>query len=343
MNTPPPRPAWFPSGLPLPSWEALWQVRDQVVTREPGQRRFGPPQPVGPEARRDWLFAWLSQAAYGRTKGGRVAHAARARKLQQAATAARAAGQSPGVSSDPDPDTLLRGQGWQPWEGFPDGGLLKKIDVSHLRVEVWENRATRSVAVAFGGTVFSSGKDWKSNLRWFIPHHHDEYTEIVHVFGPAFLAEYQRRAAGPDGAHLHGSRLFSTGHSLGGGLAQQFAYALPVNAEGLRTAQVYAFDPSPVTGFFSVKKSLRDANRRDMAIDRIYERGEVLAYLRSLTSFVFPPSAVDPTIRAIRFNLFPSFNPIRGHSMMELALQLNWAKDQPEARGLPLTDPSADA
>src|ERR1022692_2969377 len=36
-----------------------------------------------------------------------------------------------------------------------------------------------AVAVAFGGTVFTSGNDWKSNLRWFMPHHKDKYTQIV--------------------------------------------------------------------------------------------------------------------------------------------------------------------
>ena len=47
--------------------------------------------------------------------------------------------------------------------------------------------------MAFGGTVFNNEKDWLSNLRWFIPHHKDEYTQVVHTFVQLFCGEYQRR------------------------------------------------------------------------------------------------------------------------------------------------------
>jgi hypothetical protein len=51
-----------------------------------------------------------------------------------------------------------------------------------------------------------------------------------------------------------------------------------------RVTEVYAFAPSPVTGFFSVARELRDSNKRALTIDRIYERGEILALARSLMS-----------------------------------------------------------
>jgi hypothetical protein len=61
--------------------------------------------------------------------------------------------------------------------------------------------------------------------------------------------------------------------------------------------QVFAFDPSPVTGFYSVEKDIRDYNKENLKIDRIYERGEILAILRSFTNFVYKPSAINPSIR----------------------------------------------
>jgi pimeloyl-ACP methyl ester carboxylesterase len=176
------------------------------------------------------------------------------------------------------------------------------------------------VAVTFGGTVVGNGKDWISNLRWFIPFHEDEYTETVQLFNPAFAEEFVRirtKMREPESVAL-----YSTGHSLGGGLAQQFAYSLPLGPNVPRVGKVYAFDPSPVTGYFSVNSKIRRTNGTGLLIDRIYERGEILAYVRSITNFVRTPSAKNPEIRQIRYNLFYTVNPFKGHSISELAAQL---------------------
>jgi hypothetical protein len=181
------------------------------------------------------------------------------------------------------------------------------------------------VVVAFGGTVFNNKKDWLSNLRWFMPWHPDEYTVLVRKFAPAFAEEYQRRTAAPENAHLKVADIYTTRHSLGGGLAQQFAYALPINRPIPRITRVFAFDPSPVTGYFSVDRATRDKNKEYLKIDRIYERGEILALARSLQSFVIRPTAVSPTLRGVRYALFYPANPISGHSMSELACKLSLA------------------
>jgi hypothetical protein len=89
-----------------------------------------------------------------------------------------------------------------------------------------------------------------------------------------------------------------------------------------RVGKVYAIDPSPVTGFYSVKKSIRDVNIQHLDIDRIFERGEILAFLRSIVSLFVPPRRRSPTIRQIRYNLFPTWNPIMGHSIPEFAFRL---------------------
>lgn len=288
------------SSLNLVGCAALSQKANEVTIREPGHRTLGKPKPVAEEARRHWQFAWLAEASYRKLSDQDEAGAEAEKSETLCATA----------------DNILKQHKWQRWLNFPDKGLLAKIKNSNLRVEIWENTDQKLVAVSFGGTVFKSGKDWKSNLRWFIPNHKDEYTEIVDVFGPAFIAEYKKRVD-----DFGNRRLIATGHSLGGGLAQQFAYSFPRNELGLKVSYVYAFDPSPVTGYYSVDKSVRSTNSKELEIDRIYERGEVLAIFRSFTSFFVTPSESNPSIRGIRYNLLPT-NPIGKHSMLRLACQL---------------------
>jgi hypothetical protein len=284
---------------------AFRQRPDQVVVREPGMRTLGPPTDAAREAREDLEFAMLSEAAYQRT--------ADAKKVQ--------AGEAIDV------DKMLHDMKWVRWEDFPQDkpakNLRTMIEQKHLRLEVWSNASTNKVAVTFGGTVGRNINDWKSDLRWFIHDRNDEYTVIVRDFGGAFVEEYKRREQLPDFAFLRGAQLFSTGHSLGGGLAHQFAYALPPDLSVPRVKKVYAFDPSPVTGFYSVDEKLRQDNSELLKIDRIYERGEILAFFRALVNLVYPPTESKPAIRQVRYSLFYSWNPFANHSMADLAFGLD--------------------
>lgn len=150
-------------------------------------------------------------------------------------------------------------------------------------------------------------------------------------FGPEFAKAFAKQKEMPGWEFLQGATLYSTGHSLGGGLAEEFAYSLPANYPGVpRVTKVYAFAPSPVTGFMSVKMTTRKENKKGLKIDRIYERGEVLAILRSLTSTIHKPPAVNPEVRQLRYNLFGNdrcglTNSIAGHSIQDLALGLKQA------------------
>jgi len=309
----------------LQSCTGFFQKHDQAVIREPGHRVYGSPVPVSQEATKHWEFAALSEAAYAKTAGAdpddRHAPLAGTSEPTDSLAKTEVTGTCPAV------EDVLREAKWQRWADFPDDELSKALLESNLRVQVWERHDPPAVAVAFGGTVFTSGKDWKSNLRWFIPHHKDEYTQIVDVLGPAFVVRFLQRLEEPGEAHLKHADLFATGHSLGGGLAQQFAYSLPRSPLVPRVAQVYAFDPSPVTGYYSVDAETRDSNKMGLKIDRIFEREEVLAAVRSIMSIVYPPSKVDPSIRTIRYSLFYTINLIAGHSIKDLACKLYLARE----------------
>ncbi len=70
---------------------------------------------------------------------------------------------------------------------------------------------------------------------------------------------------------------------------------------------------------------------KGLNIDRIYERHEILAVVRSFTSLFVPPSKADPSIRGVRYNFFGSINPIYDHSILELAEKLQAASDHGHA------------
>jgi hypothetical protein len=110
-------------------------------------------------------------------------------------------------------------------------------------------------------------------------------------------------------------RIVTTGHSLGGGLAHQAAYVSDCIKE------VFAFDPSPVTGFYSVPDPPRSKNAIGIVVRRIYERGEILATLRRVARLVNPLSTKDPEIIEIRFNLSQG-SAVTQHNMRTLAYKL---------------------
>jgi len=294
---------------------AYYQKPDEVAIRRPGSRLLSAPVPLHDEGERDWEYAWLSVAAYNDTPDGRQRRVARVAK-----------GTADEGGKCQEAETILASRHWKRWESFLSAESAAKISEAHLRVEVWERAEPPTVVVTFGGTVFNNGKDWISNFRWFIPYHEDEYTAAVHYFTPEFIREFGRRFG-----ETSGMTLIATGHSLGGGLAQQFAYALPTNSAIPRVAEVYAFDPSPVTGYFSVAAELREKNKTGLKTDRIYERGEILAILRSFMSLFVPPTAADPEIKGVRYALYQG-NPVADHSIDRMACMLSIALGHQEIR-----------
>ena len=251
---------------------AFKQQSNMAVVRLPGHRWFGDPQPAQACASEDLPYAWLSTAVYG----------------------------SP-TSTKPDEKAKFTegkaalGDQWSMWLDFPHADLQAEMDRVHLRAQVWEKLSDHLIVVGFGGTVASNLNDWKANTHWAHPFLKDEYTVAGDEFARAFAEELARRMQQSGPEYRSPIHLQSTGHSLGAGLAEKFAYSLPAAEYRIpRVEKVFAFDPSPVTTFLNTRGSVRKENRHGLEIDRIFERGEILAILRAITAVFHAPSTVDP-------------------------------------------------
>lgn len=173
-----------------------------------------------------------------------------------------------------------------------------------LYLEAWDNRSLKKVALVFRGT--SDWKDWWSNARFvtrYLPLGWDQYP-LVRDRIDGLVERGLRRL--PD------ATIVTVGHSLGGGLAQQAAYAHPA------IKSVVAFDPSPLTGFRDIPEPERARNSSGIKIERVYEKGEILAYLRGPLRKWVPLSFQDPSIVEVRFDIAKG-RAVQEHSMHDLA------------------------
>jgi hypothetical protein len=99
---------------------------------------------------------------------------------------------------------------------------------------------------------------------------------------------------------------------------------LPPCCDGLQLAaysdsrirRVYAFDPSMVTGYYSVDPLHRDQNVKGLCMERVYEHGEILAYGRYFMRQFIPLSPCNPRVVSIRFHVIHG-SPIAQHSLTD--------------------------
>jgi hypothetical protein len=201
--------------------------------------------------------------------------------------------------------------GWQEYTARPDVPSQKGVyKVETLKFSIWVNTEDNLAVIVFRGTA--KPWDWYTNARFitrFIPGVLDHYDQVVWHIDSLIQStrDYYKKDL----------KFIAAGHSLGGGLAQQAAYAHPdINT-------VFAFNPSPVTGYRSVPKAIRYWNKQDLSIYRIYEKGEVLVTLRLLIgrSYILGyliNNAKDPEITEVRFN-FRRGLAFKEHGMSKFA------------------------
>lgn len=186
--------------------------------------------------------------------------------------------------------------------------------VGGLEFNVWrrmQGGRCREAVIAFRGTDRHDLGDWTSNLRWLyrLQPKFDQYAQVqFHI--STIVAHVAANGC-------QGALFVATGHSLGGGLAQQAAYA---DGNAL-IRYVYAFDPSPVTGFFDVSAMVRDKSTDGLGVDRAFEQGEILALPRLIIENIYPPAPCKPRVRIVRFNVLSGLG-IAQHSISGLTKQL---------------------
>jgi pimeloyl-ACP methyl ester carboxylesterase len=146
------------------------------------------------------------------------------------------------------------------WTPSPDPRDVMDDPGTSLYFEVWERAQPDAVdvAVVFRGT--HEWKDWWSNCRWvtrFIPVGWDQYDLTRRKIADVVTRARQRHSS---------ARVVTTGHSLGGGLAQQAAYAHPEMRLFVRTLVPLSLrDPSITEVRFNLSKG--DAIKEHSMVD----------------------------------------------------------------------------
>ena len=244
----------------------LDQGPDQVIQRTEGEDNFAVKQKAGPIAARVLPYALLAEQSYDPRVYATHRFAPRATTC---------------VADDPkDCDARAddrRAARWlSEWRYVwsCDGPEECRVrtpgrsePVGGLGVQVWARKGARcpEAVIAFRGTVGGNKGDWESNFHWILRDFpiYDQYDQVRDHIGD-FIGHIERDPCYRPGL----TQIIAVGHSLGGGLAQLAAYS------DRRIRRVYAFDPSMVTGFYSVDPPHRDRNVQGQRIERVYELGE---------------------------------------------------------------------
>ncbi len=296
------------SSLPGCAELHLDQGPSQVIQRTEGEDNFALKQGAGPVAARVLPYALLAEQSYDPRVYG----------THRIAPRAPACVAGDGKPCDPADDR--RAAKWlSEWRYVwscdgPDECRVQtpgqSASVGGLGVQVWARVGARcpEAVIAFRGTVGGNEGDWESNFHWILRNFpiYDQYDQVRDNIGD-FIDHIERDPCYRRGA----TEIIAIGHSLGGGLAQLAAYSDP------RIRRVYAFDPSMVTGFYSVDPPHRDRNVQGLRMERIYEFGEVLAYGRLIMLRSIPLSPCNPRVVSVRFRVFHGA-PIALHSLTDL-------------------------
>jgi len=287
----------------------LDQQPDQVIQRTEGEDNYPLRQKAGPVAARVLPYALLAEQSYD------------SKVYQTHAAAPRAPICAEGDSKDCDARAEdERAARWlHEWRyvwscDTPDECGVRtpgqSAPVDGLGVQIWARKGAPcpEVVIVFRGTVGGDKGDWESNFHWILRAFpiYDQYDQVRDHVGD-FIGRAERDKCYRAGA----TEIVAVGHSLGGGLAQLAAYS------DRRIRRVYAFDPSMVTGYYSVDPPNRDRIVQGLRMERIYEFGEVLAYGRLIMLHYIPLSPCNPRVVSVRFRVFQGA-PIALHSLTDL-------------------------
>ena len=150
---------------------------------------------------------------------------------------------------------------------------------------VWKSEKDELFFIAFKGTSPTSLIDWQANLHWFMKRIGTDQYEYVEKNLDELIAK-------DIGEIPEKYKIYTTGHSLGGGLAQHALY------KSKKITEAFVFNSSGVTGWsdFKIeqlkgKEFLEDRQHKkgtkcvsgtacNTTIYRVHETGEVLEFFR---------------------------------------------------------------
>jgi pimeloyl-ACP methyl ester carboxylesterase len=286
----------------------LDQASDQVIQRTEGEDNYAARQKAGPVAARVLPYALLAEQSYDPEVYATYGIASRGSACDDPRycdtraddeRAARWLNEWRYLWSCDGPDEC----------GVRTAGQSERV-ADGLGVQIWARKGVRcsEAVIAFRGTVGGDKGDWESNFHWILRAFpiYDQYDQVRDHIGD-FIGHVQRDKC----YRARSTEIIAVGHSLGGGLAQLAAYS------DRRIRRVYAFDPSMVTGFYSIDPPNRDRNVQGLGIERVYEFGEVLAYGRLIMLHYIPLSPCNPRVVSVRFRVFQGA-PIALHSLTDL-------------------------
>ncbi|WP_426059899.1 hypothetical protein [Hymenobacter sp. B1770] len=209
----------------------------------------------------------------------------------------------------------LARRGWRPFAfRYALAVPARQRLASGLVYDVWVRTAPGSPPLAvlvFRGTNYLEFADWVANVRPLTntPGVWDQY-EQARALTPILVAKL-------DSAYGGQQRIFAAGHSLGGGLAQHAGFTCA------RIEKVFAFNSSPLTGYFDVAKKERLQHGSSRRTYLVYESYEVLAMLRLVPGFLdqFTDNANAVVVR-YNFSDVHSLSPFQQHQMQRLVAGL---------------------
>lgn len=168
--------------------------------------------------------------------------------------------------------------GWERWVNsgacYSRHGLFFETYIHRA-----QNNTVDEAVIAIRGTENSSTQwkgDWMSNASGAFPTRNNEYNDAKYLIPPVIAAL---------GNHFKDVKIYLSGHSLGGGIAQEIAYL--IDAEKHPLVATYTFNTSPVTYWTQLGKE--EIKNEYPVIHRAYMNGEGLQYLRKLTKLFNTP------------------------------------------------------